>query len=150
MSIRSAALLVVLCAAAGISWSQEAALSMGDGEQNWIRTEGALRAGSTLTFPAAQIDGSGWLVLHPFRDGKPVGDIVAGYAPLAAGSNEDIAVQVDPAPQTGDRYIVMLHSDANSNGVFDFVFINEREVVDRAVFEGSTMIGYVYAVPAAD
>ena len=122
-------------------------VELGDGENNWIRTEGTKHDGDTLVFPAALIDGNGWLVLHPFRDGKPVGDVVAGYAPLADGESQDIAVAVEPPPASGDRFIVMLHSDANDNGSFDFVFINEREVVDRAVFEGNRMIAHVYVVP---
>ncbi|MDP6652064.1 MAG: hypothetical protein QGF90_08175 [Gammaproteobacteria bacterium] len=29
----------------------------------------------------------------------------------------------------------------------DFIFIDEQNVMDRAVFEGNTMIGYVFAAP---
>ena len=47
----------------------------------------------------------------------------------------------------GEKMIVMLHSDSNENGVFDFVFVDERNVMDRAVFEGGTMIGHVISAP---
>ena len=128
-------------------FAQGPAISMGNGEANSIVTDGATRDGATLTFPQVLIEGEGWLVLHPFKDGKPQGEVVAGYAPVASGLSGNVAVTVDPAPETGDLFIVMLHSDANANGRFDFVFINEREVVDKAVFEGSKMIGQVYLVP---
>ena len=47
----------------------------------------------------------------------------------------------------GEKMIVMLHSDSNGNGIFDFVFVDERNVMDRAVFEGSMMVGHVIPAP---
>jgi len=44
-------------------------------------------------------------------------------------------------------FIVMLHSDVDDDKEFDFVFVNEREVEDKAVFEGTTMIGHAYPAP---
>ena len=44
-------------------------------------------------------------------------------------------------------FIVMLHRDVNENQVFDFVFVDERNVLDKAVFEGNTMIGHAYPAP---
>ncbi len=127
--------------------AQETAISLGNGADNWIETSGATRDGATLRFPEIQINGAGWLVLHPFENGKPNGNVVAAYAPLADGLSSDVAITLESEPAVGERFIVMLHSDANHNGEFDFVFINEREVVDKAVFEGSTMIGHVYIIP---
>ena len=43
-------------------------------------------------------------------------------------------------------FIVMLHRDVNENQVLDFVFVDELNVMDTAVFEGSRMIGH--AIPA--
>ena len=122
-------------------------MTIGNGEANWINTEGATRDGATFTFPEVHIDGAGWLVMHPFEDGKPNGKVVAGYAPLPDGTSTDVALTVDQEPAPGELFIVMLYSDANHNGEFDFVFINEREVVDKAVFEGTMMIAHVYTTP---
>ena len=127
--------------------AQDAAISMGNGSKNWIITDNAVRSGATLSFPEVQIDGAGWLVLHPFENGRPNGNVVAGYAAVDDGTSRNVEVTLDAEPATGDMFIVMLHSDANGNGEFDFVFVNEREVVDKAVFEGNTMIGHAYAVP---
>ena len=44
-------------------------------------------------------------------------------------------------------FIVMLHRDANENKVLDFVFIDETNVMDLAVFEGTKMIGHAIAAP---
>ena len=37
--------------------------------------------------------------------------------------------------------------DVNENREFDFVFVDERNVLDKAVFEGTTMIGYPIVTP---
>ena len=49
-------------------------ISIGNGAKNWITTEGVQRAEGTLTFTEVQIDGNGWLVIHPFENGAPNGD----------------------------------------------------------------------------
>ncbi|MEM1142819.1 MAG: hypothetical protein AAF671_09440 [Pseudomonadota bacterium] len=139
--------LALLLLSSPLALAQTPQITMGNGEANWIHTEGAKRQGPTFVFPEVRIDGSGWLVLHPFKDGKPNGKVVAGYSKIPSGTSSNVEVSVDPAPEAGDLFVVMLHSDANRNDEFDFVFINEREVIDRAVFEGATMIGHVYAAP---
>jgi len=145
------------------------AITLGNGEKNWIMVEGVRRSadatyteqritsansavrrgdGATLTFDEVHIEGDGWLVLHPFIDGKPDGDWVAGYSFVKSGTNKDVSVTLNPSPKPGTMFLVMLHSDSNSDGVFDFVFVEDGiNVEDRAVFEGSTMIAHVFAVP---
>lgn len=122
-------------------------ITFGDGESNWIVTEGLTRDGATMTFREVQIDGNGWLVLHPFADGKPVGEIYSGATYIRDGKNEDVAITVEEEPAPGTMFLVMLHSDVNDNEEFDFVFVDERNVLDKAVFEGSTMIAHVIAAP---
>ena len=138
-------LLLALVPLAGLAEAPK--VSMGNGEANWIITEGATRDGSTFTFQEVHIAGNGWLVMHPFKDGKPDGKTVSGYSYVGAGASSGVEITVDNAPASGDHYIVMLHSDVNENSAFDFVFVNEREVLDKAVFEGSTMIGHVFESP---
>jgi hypothetical protein len=122
-------------------------LTMGNGEANWIVTEGATRDGATFTFREVRIDGNGWLVLHPFVDGKPKGDVYVGSTYLKDGDNRDVAITVDPEPKPGELFIVMLHRDVNEDQKFDFVFVDERNVLDEAVFEGTTMIAQRFAAP---
>ena len=115
-------------------------ITLGNGTENWIVTEGATRRGATFRFREVRIADDGWLVMHPFADGKPVGEIYVGARYLAAGTHREVEIRVDEAPEPGTPFLVMLHSDVNGNGEFDFVFVDERNVLDKAVFEGTTMI----------
>ena len=69
----------VLCF--NLSAKEKPEMKLGNGESNWIITEGLTRDGDTLTFKEVVIDGSGWLVIHPFENGKPNGDkyVAASY-----------------------------------------------------------------------
>ena len=122
-------------------------ITFGNGEANWIVTEGATRDGATFSFREVQIDGNGWLVMHPFKDGKPVGEVYVGATYVSDGDNRDVRISVDPPPATGEMFLVMLHRDVNENQEFDFVFVDERNVLDKAVFEGTTMIAHPFAAP---
>ena len=122
-------------------------ISLGNGEANWILTEGATRDGATFTFREIRIDGNGWLVMHPFEDGKPVGHVYAGATYLTDGKNLDVKIAVETAPPQGEMFLVMLHRDVNENREFDFVFVDERNVLDKAVFEGTKMIAQPFAAP---
>ena len=120
---------------------------LGNGTANWIVTDGFTRRGATFTFAEVRIDGDGWLVMHPFKDGKPVGEIYVGSTFIESGTHLDVEITVDDEPMPGEMFIVMLHSDVNKNREFDFVFVDERNVLDKAVFEGSKMIAHAIAAP---
>jgi hypothetical protein len=122
-------------------------VTLGNGEANWIIVEGAKRKRATFTFREVHIDGNGWLVLHPFKDGKPVGEIYVGATYVESGDNRDVEITVDSEPTTGDMFIVMLHRDVNENREFDFVFVDEVNVLDKAVFEGTKMIAHAIQAP---
>jgi len=122
-------------------------VTLGNGEANWIIVEGASRDHATLSFREVHIDGNGWLVMHPFKDGKPVGEIYVGATYVESGDNQNVKITVDPEPTTGDMFIVMLHRDVNENQEFDFVFVDEVNVLDKAVFEGTKMIAHAIQAP---
>jgi hypothetical protein len=122
-------------------------ISIGNGEKNWIMTEGVTRDQSKLVFPEVQIDGNGWLVIHPFEDGAPNGDKYVALTYLQDGKNLDVSIDVYKGLTRGEKFIVMLHRDVNENKVLDFVFVDDKNVLDRAVFEGSTMIGHALSAP---
>ena len=126
---------------------EQPAPSIGNGTNNWITVEGVTRDEGTLTFSEVHIDGNGWLVIHPFEDGAPNGDKYVAATFLEDGTTLDVNIQVHKGLTSGEMFIVMLHRDSNENKVFDFVFIDEQNVMDRAVFEGSTMIGHAIAAP---
>ena len=118
-----------------------------DGLSDRKRTAVRRGDGTTLTFSEVHIEGDGWLVMHPFVDGKPSGTHVAGFAFVEDGTNTDVKITLNPAPAAGDAYVVMLHSDADNDRVFDFVFVAENVVEDVAVFEGNKMIAHIITVP---
>ncbi len=121
--------------------------SIGNGDDNWIIVDDVQRDGGKLTFKEVKIAGNGWLIIHPFEEGAPNGDKVVAAAFLNAGTNSDVSIEVYKGLESGERMIVMLHHDSNDNGVLDFLFVDELNVMDRAVFEGSTMIGHIIAAP---
>ncbi len=126
---------------------EKSQMSIGNGEKNWILTEGVARNDSVLTFKEVQIDGNGWLVMHPFENGAPNGDKYVAYTYLESGKNLDVSIEVLKGVNSAEMFIVMLHRDGNENKVFDFIFVDDQNVMDRAVFENTTMIGHVIAAP---
>ncbi len=121
-------------------------ITMGNGEKNWIVVDDVSRREGTLTFSEVNINGNGWLVIHPFENGAPNGDKYVAATYLTDGINKDVDIKVHKGLETGEMFIVMLHRDGNENKVLDFVFIDDTNVMDRAVFEGNRMIGH--AIPA--
>jgi hypothetical protein len=146
-SVLVALLALPWCVRAEDAAARPPQVTLGNGEDNWIITEGATREGATFSFREVRIDGNGWLVMHPFRDGKPAGEVYVGATYVESGDHRDVAVTVDDEPAAGDMFIVMLHRDVNENREFDFVFVDERNVLDKAVFEDTTMIAHAFAAP---
>ena len=160
---------LVLSVQAAAKEDSSPSIELGNGTKNWIVVDDLTREtdskaytevrtseageyvrrgdGVTLTFSEVQIEGDGWLVMHPFINGQPSGTHIAGYAFVSDGSNSDVKITLNPAPTSGENYIVMLHSDADEDRVFDFVFVAENVVEDKAVFEGNRMIAHVVTVP---
>ena len=77
-------------------------------------------AGASVVVDLAMIPTDGWLVIHATKDGKPVAPASIGHAPLKAGENTSVVVALDPAPQSGDVVIAMLHNDDGEIGVYQF------------------------------
>lgn len=130
-----------------VQGQEKSQMTMGNGANNWIFLGDVKRAGSILTFSNITIEGDGWLVIHPFEDGKPNGDKYVGATFLNNGNNQNVEIKVHKGLESGEMVIVMLHSDSNSNKIFDFVFVDDINVMDKAVFEGPKMIAHAFAVP---
>lgn len=135
----------VLTIVPAISFAQ--AITMGNGDKNWINVEDVKRDGTVLTFSEVHIDGDGWLVIHPFEDGAPNGDKYVASTFLKDGQNSDVNIEVFKGLAPGEMFIVMLHSDSNANEILDFVFVDDQNVMDLAVFEGNKMIGHAIPTP---
>lgn len=123
-----------------------AQLVLGNGADNASTTEGITRAGSVFTVPEVTIARNGWLIMHPFRDGAPVGNEYVGSTRLEAGTTQDVEIDVGEAPETGDMFILMFHNDVNDDGVFDFGD-GDKNVPDEPTFENGVMIAHAIAAP---
>ncbi len=76
-----------------------------------------LGAGNTVIIAEVVSDGPGWLVIHANADGAP-GPVI-GHAPVNAGDNTDVVVEIDPSMATETLY-AMLHVDAGTAGEYEF------------------------------
>jgi hypothetical protein len=81
-----------------------------------ITYEGVLD-GNVLTIAEAVIDAPGWLVIHGDENGAP-GPVI-GYAPLNAGQNTNIVIELDEGGITGTLF-PMLHYDTDGAGEYEF------------------------------
>ena len=122
-------------------------ISLGNGIRNWIVVEGITRNEKVLIFPEVHIEGNGWLVIHPFENGKPNGDKYVAATYLPNGTSVNVPARVYKGIETDEKFIAMLHRDVNENGILDFVFISDTGVLDAAVFEGRTMIAHAISAP---
>jgi len=120
-------------------------ITLGNENLNSIDTADISRDGNEFTFKQVIIDEPGFLVMHPFRDGKPVQTEYVGASLLKAGTTKAAKIAVSDQPETGDMYIVMLHSDANKDGVFDLG--DGITVPDVPIFEGTRLIAHRIQAP---
>ena len=144
---RFVCLSVLALALALPAWGQN--FSMGNGEKSWIAVDGMTREARQFSFPEVTLAEPGWLVLHPFEDGAPLGKIYVGARYLPSGTHKDVTIEVQtaPEPETGTQFLVMLHGDVDRDETFDFYFVDETNVADKAVFEDTKMIGHIIAAP---
>ncbi len=118
-----------------------------NGQKNWIIAAGTTRKESVFTFSEVQSEGNGWVVIYQIVNGKPDGEKYLGAAYVPSGNSKSVAVKVNYIPKKGEHFHVMLHRDVNEDKVFDFVFVDPPNVLDRAVVEGSKMIARIFTSP---
>ena len=126
---------------------EKPAITLGDGERNWIKIEGLTRDGDVLFVPEVLIEKNGFLVINRFKDGKPYGKDYVASTFVKAGSNLDVPITLPDEPEPDSPLLSMLHSDVNQNRELDFVFVDDTHVLDKAVFEGSTMVAKIFTTP---
>jgi len=115
-------------------------ITMGNGEESYIVADGFKQDGATFTFKEVKIKGNGWLVMHPFKDGKPHATVYVGASYVKHGTNTDVEITVEDIPTSGENYILMLHWDVNQDQVFDFG--DGITVPDAPLFEGTKMVAF--------
>ena len=117
-------------------------ITMGNGVNSYIVADDFIQEGSTFTFKEVQIKGNGWVVMHPFKDGKPHATVYVGATYVKHGKNKNVSITVDSLPKSGENYILMLHWDINQDKVFDFG--DGINVPDAPLFEGTKMVAFPF------
>jgi len=117
-------------------------ITMGNGQENIITTENFQQDGATFTFEKVKIVGNGWLVMHPFKDGKPVPTVYVGATYVKHGVNKKVKITVQDEPTSEEQYILMLHWDVDQDKEFDFG--DGITVLDAPVFEGNQMVAFPF------
>lgn len=107
----------------------------------------AVRAESQLVDDTVMIDsvlsqGPGFIVIHADNAGAP-GEVI-GFAPVADGSNSDIAVTVDAAKVTPVIY-PMLHADTGVEGTYEFGEVEGEDLPQMA--DGNALFFPILAKP---
>lgn len=125
-----------------------AKIVLGNGDQNRIETDGLKRSGPTFIVTEVEAAHDSFLVLHPFRDGKPVRDDYVSASFVPAGTQNDVILTTETVPETDAAFIIMLHRDVDMDGLFDFG--DGVTVPDAPVFEGYTMIASQITAPESD
>lgn len=71
----------------------------------------------TLTITRVTVPEPAWLVIHALHEGQ-VGEVL-GYTAVSAGTNEDLAIIIDPLQAT-PQLVAMLHVDEGEVGTYEF------------------------------
>lgn len=117
-------------------------ITMGNGTESYIVSEDFQQNGATFTFKEVKIKGNGWLVMHPYKDGKPHATVYVGATYVKHGSNKNVTITVNDLPKSGENYILMLHWDINQDKIFDFG--DGINVPDAPLFEGTKMVAFPF------
>jgi plastocyanin len=76
-------------------------------------------AGSSITVAKVIATQDGWITVHANTTANQPGDQL-GHTQIKAGENDNLVVQVSPAPKAGDKVWPMLHIDAGVIGTYEF------------------------------
>jgi hypothetical protein len=73
-----------------------------------------------------------WIVVHLNDNGKP-GQRV-GFQQIAAGTNSNVTVKLDPSVTLTDRLLVAVHADRGALGTLEFNMMNKYNSPDQPFF----------------
>jgi hypothetical protein len=104
-----------------------------------------LRDDGRLLIDRVEANQPGWLVIYSDADGQP-GDIL-GFAEVAQGVSEEVAVEVDPLRSTPHLY-ALLHVDEGESGVFESPGPDSPVQVDSAAVTADFMVEIIVYLPA--
>lgn len=88
-------------------------------------------ASGQITIDTAVAPTDAWLVVHLDDNGAPGARV--GLQHISAGTNEAVAVKLDPVPLT-DKLLVAVHADRGQAGLFEFDMMNKLNSPDQPFF----------------
>lgn len=97
----------------------------GDGEAPTasVTFEDQTTDGSSVSVASVSMSEGGFVAIHDSRllEGDAIGSVIGVSSYFEAGTNEDLTVELDEAPDDGETLIAMPHLDTNGNQTYDFV-----------------------------
>lgn len=106
----------------------------------------------TVTVDSVTSDGAGWIVIHLDDNGSP--GAVIGHAAVADGENTDVSVTLDQDITEETTLWAMLHTDAGTEGTYEFPgddapVTQDGEVVMQSFVASPAMMEEATATPEA-
>ncbi len=99
----------------------------------------------TVTVDSVTSSAAGWIVIHADQGGG-AGPVI-GFAPVQAGDNSNVVVEIDAALAT-DTLHAMLHTDAGTEGTYEFPGPDAPVTVDgEVVVEAFQVTGGLQVTP---
>lgn len=96
-----------------------AGTALADGHDGVMATDQDVSNG-IVTATQVMAPANGWLVVHR-TDGEKPGPVI-GHAPLRAGENMDVAAILTEPVKTGEKLMLMVHSEEGGmqTGIFEY------------------------------
>jgi hypothetical protein len=120
--LRSAVIAFALLAAGGLLVP---ASSAQDGTAD-VRIEDQTSGGTTVSVAEVSLPEAGFVAIHDasLSDGEVLGSVVGSSGHLAAGTHEDVTVQLSQPLDEDAQLVAMPHEDTNDDRIYSFVAEN--------------------------
>ncbi|MBN8913463.1 MAG: hypothetical protein J0H65_15680 [Rhizobiales bacterium] len=87
--------------------------------ENAISTEGLKASTTAVTVGTVTTEKDGYVVVHRTDITGTLPGSIIGHAPVKAGQNAEVTVNLDKPAEPGTKLIVMLHEEGNNDTVLD-------------------------------
>ena len=95
-------------------------------------------AKGSITVANAVAPTGAWIVVHLDDNGKPGARV--GFAQIAAGTNTNVVVKLDPAIALTDKLLVAVHADRGVTGTLEFDMMDKYNGPDQPFFVNGTEV----------
>ncbi|MBE0477113.1 MAG: hypothetical protein IBX62_08465 [Coriobacteriia bacterium] len=92
-----------------------------------------------VTIDSVEATSQGWVVIHADENDAPAADL--GYTAVQPGTNEDVVVELERAPEPGERMWAMLHLETGVIGQYEFPDGDPPVTVDGEVVMTQVEVG---------